>query len=932
MSSFEKHYAGLDITSSDNNGKLRPVSRVTLYVDDENVVTAGDDTGLEISADCPNATQAIANALLARFKGFQYQTMSANDTGIDPAAELGDGITADGIYSVIAQIRDDGSGYVSVTAPGEQEQEDEYPMDGPLIRTITRATDRKIADTRSSIAKTAEQIRAEVQGVAGNVSSLSVTVGGITQQVRDIDGRVTTVETTADGLTTSVKGLDGRVSTIDQRVDNIKLSVSGSLGGSASITLSGGGGGSGTIDLSKVRQSFANDKTAIAISAGTVTFNSNTFVVNSTNFSVTENGTITAKAGTIGNWDIGSTTISQSLTTGGHTYNVTLANYANDNAGSRVFHCSIDGTDTFYVHRDGKLYATNAEITGKITATSGTFKGAITTSEGHIGGWVIEAGGISYDSSDGLNQVKLRHVNNTSKGNSVFHIATRAKNTGDDKWDAYPFRVNGDGSFVATMATIKGTVTATSGKIGNWTIGDALYSGTNSMNSTTAGTYLGTDGIRNYASGSKFVNITGGVLTAKGANIEGAITATSGSFKGAVTATGGKIGGWDINSNGIVYETDNGLHRVTLRYPEQATPSTGVFYISSRTSASGDWSYPFRVNGDGTCSATNFKISGDSSFSGKLSSATGSVSGITGSTSGITLGGTSTNSGTISGGTYSQPTISSSTLSGTTTNTGATITGGTVSSATVSRSTISGGTLSGSTGGTYVGTCSGSTLSSCTTGGTSLTVGDRGSFTTTNLGNVTVRGTSSAVLEAGNAWISIGGSSCIIWANTEINSDLTCLGEKKRVIKTKNYGYRGLHAFETPLPTFSDYGTAALDETGVFRIIIDPVFAETVNDTYLPTVFLTKYGEGDIWVELVEHDIVTVRGTPGLSFAWETRYAQANAEIARMQVMDFDYQDMRTANDFQGDAAIAYEHSTGNIDYARLGYEYYTDFERSLSS
>ena len=173
---------------------------------------------------------------------------------------------------------------------------------------------------------------------------------------------------------------------------------------------------------------------------------------------------------------------------------------------------------------------------------------------------------------------------------------------------------------------------------------------------------------------------------------------------------------------------------------------------------------------------------------------------------------------------------------------------------------------------------------------------------------------------------------CIIIANTQINKDLTCLGEKKRVIKTKNYGYRGLHAFETPLPTFSDYGTASLDEAGVFHIIIDPVFAETVDNAYLPTVFLTKYGEGDIWVERVSHDIVTVRGTPGLEFAWETRYVQANAWVERLRVMDFDYKDESTERDFEGEAAVAYEHSKSNIDYAQMGYEYYTDFERSLSA
>ena len=52
-----KFYAGLDITGFSDNGKYKPVSRVTLLLDDENALTAGDDTGFEIVADCPYATR-----------------------------------------------------------------------------------------------------------------------------------------------------------------------------------------------------------------------------------------------------------------------------------------------------------------------------------------------------------------------------------------------------------------------------------------------------------------------------------------------------------------------------------------------------------------------------------------------------------------------------------------------------------------------------------------------------------------------------------------------------------------------------------------------------------------------------------------------------------------------------------------------------------
>ena len=52
------------------------------------------------------------------------------------------------------------------------------------------------------------------------------------------------------------------------------------------------------------------------------------------------------------------------------------------------------------------------------------------------------------------------------------------------------------------------------------------------MTSTVAGTYIGTNGIRQYASSTKYVNIQSGVLTAYGAKISGTLTASAGTIAG----------------------------------------------------------------------------------------------------------------------------------------------------------------------------------------------------------------------------------------------------------------------------------------------------------------------------------------------------------------------------------------------------------------
>lgn len=198
----DKTFVGLDITGFENTGKYRPVSRVTLMVDDENAYTAGDDTGIELSASCPHATQEMANTLLAQFRGYQYQSFTADAANLDPAAELGDGVTVNGIYSIISQLDDDGRGFPDISSPGEVALEEEYPTAGPM----TQEFNRQIAETRSTITKTAEEIRLEVEN--------------------ELEGLSSSFTVQLDSIKAEVQGLDGQISTIEQYVDSITLTVS----------------------------------------------------------------------------------------------------------------------------------------------------------------------------------------------------------------------------------------------------------------------------------------------------------------------------------------------------------------------------------------------------------------------------------------------------------------------------------------------------------------------------------------------------------------------------------------------------------------------------------------------------------------------------------------------------------------------------------
>lgn len=213
----DKFFVGMGITASENNGKRKPISRVTLWLDDSNCLTAGDDTGAELQADCPHATQAMVDSILAQVKGYQYQAYNAEEANIDPSAELGDGVTVDGMYSVISRMDDDGSGYAGLSAPGEDELENEYPSAGPM----TQEFNRQLAQTRSTISKTTEQIRLEVAGLEDTVSVTVDLLDGLT--VTDSAGvvKIKGGMVTADGLHVNSANIDGTL-----KADQIELTGS----------------------------------------------------------------------------------------------------------------------------------------------------------------------------------------------------------------------------------------------------------------------------------------------------------------------------------------------------------------------------------------------------------------------------------------------------------------------------------------------------------------------------------------------------------------------------------------------------------------------------------------------------------------------------------------------------------------------------------
>ena len=77
------------------------VTKLICNIDDDRQLSAGDDSGYTIEFSNPLMTQAILNSMLAKIRGYKYQPADAQKALLDPAAEIGDAMTANGVQTNI---------------------------------------------------------------------------------------------------------------------------------------------------------------------------------------------------------------------------------------------------------------------------------------------------------------------------------------------------------------------------------------------------------------------------------------------------------------------------------------------------------------------------------------------------------------------------------------------------------------------------------------------------------------------------------------------------------------------------------------------------------------------------------------------------------------------------------------------------------------
>ena len=118
--------------------------------------------------------------------------------------------------------------------------------------------------------------------------------------------------------------------------------------------------------------------------------------------------------------------------------------------------------------------------------------------------------------------------------------------------------------------------------------------------------------------------------------------------------------------------------------------------------------------------------------------------------------------------------------------------------------------------------------------------------------------------------------------------NLDVWGSKSRVVST-SFGAVKMAAFETPVPTFADWGKGRCSPDGWCLIALDPRYAETIAQYGQPAWLLTDLdGTGHLWAEDCGQYAI-VHGAPGQKFSWLAMAAQRGYEGSYADRSDSSY-------------------------------------------
>lgn len=329
-----------------------------------------------------------------------------------------------------------------------KEQNGTDSMRDDISTLTTRASELKtsldgLTSTVSVITQEVDNNTGKITTLSSKVSTLEQTAESIEARVEDNEGAISSLTVSLNSLTSRVSTAEGNISTLTQRADSIEAEVEG-----------------------KVDEAYGSSSSSFGWSLKTTGFyvySNKATVVKITSSGLEVTGDITAKSGSL--------------------ENMTIAGYLYFGGNKSYYISANNNNSNYYIYLPGfNVNNTTATFSGKLSAPSGT-----------IGGFTITTSAI-YKTKTSYND-----------SNQGVYLGTSGIGLG-----AGSFYVTSAGKLYASNAEISGTITATAGTIGGFTISATSLSNANGGSSIviTSGSYKTTFSANSvsasYGSGDSF--------------------------------------------------------------------------------------------------------------------------------------------------------------------------------------------------------------------------------------------------------------------------------------------------------------------------------------------------------------------------------------------------------------------------------------------
>lgn len=372
---------GQRVSSVDVSPQFQPYSKVIIHINDDEAVEVGNNTGRTLEFDNPFGSREMAQNILNRLNGYQYQPYQAEGALLDPAAEIGDAVgTATSYGGLFTRSRKFGRLMkADISAPHDEEINHEFKFESPQERKFTRVTGeirasiiltnnmiqsevvaRQNADNEMSsrITQTADSITAEVTRATAAEGQMSSRISQNADSISAEVIRATAAEgTLSSRITQNANGITAEVTRATQAEGTLRSSLSVQASEIAAKVDSSGGGGSFSWVLNSSSHTWkANNTEVMRVSASGLWLK----------------GQIEASSGKIGGFDIGANALSYNGLTWGDT---------SKNFGAYIGQNGIQLGQNFAVDNGGNLRARNIDLYGTLNFYNynGSYAGSMST-------------------------------------------------------------------------------------------------------------------------------------------------------------------------------------------------------------------------------------------------------------------------------------------------------------------------------------------------------------------------------------------------------------------------------------------------------------------------------------------------------------------------------------------------------------------------